>query len=64
MSIMRNSGWKCEDCGGIYNNLDEICFYDVNGNSVNTHEEIDINMMNPDSLAYLLCGVCADERFK
>lgn len=60
---MMDPGWKCEDCGEIYNHTDEICFYDINGNPTSTHEEIDGCINNPDSLAYLLCGICADERF-
>jgi len=51
---------KCKVCGLESNELEEICFYDINGNSHSSEEDIENNLQNPDALAHLFCNQCAD----
>lgn len=52
---------KCMICGFESDYLDDVCYWDINGNSYNTQYEVDNALGNPDSLAYELCMDCADE---
>lgn len=54
---------KCERCGFESGNLDEVCYYDINGYSHSDEQDIENNLQNPDALAHILCQECA-ESFK
>ncbi len=51
---------KCKVCGLISNNLDEVCYYDINGYSYSDEYDIENNLQNPDALAHILCNECAE----
>lgn len=50
----------CEKCGFESSYLDEVCYYDINGYSYSSEYDIELNVQNPDSLAYTLCTECAE----
>lgn len=52
---------KCEVCGFESGNLDEVCYYDINGNNHSDEQEIERYLGNPDALAHTLCQDCAEE---
>ena len=52
---------KCEKCGLESSDLEEVCYYDINGNSHSSEQDIENNLQNPDALAHTLCGECAEE---
>lgn len=52
---------KCEKCGFESDYLDEVCYYDINGYAVSNEYDIERNGQNPDALAHVLCGECADK---
>lgn len=52
---------KCEKCGFESSNLDEVCYYDINGYMHCDEQEIESNLQNPDALAHILCDECAEE---
>ena len=51
---------KCEVCGKESNDLAEVCYYDINGDSHSTEQDIENNLQNPDALAHTLCSECAE----
>lgn len=54
---------KCKLCGLESNDLDEVCYFDINGFSHSTEEDIEKNLHNPDALAHELCNDCAETFF-
>lgn len=56
-------GLQCEGCGMTSTSLEEVCYWDSNGFPISTQEEIDKNADNPDSLTYVLCDECAENKF-
>ena len=51
---------KCEACGKESNDLAEVCYYDINGDSHSSEQDIENNLQNPDALAHILCSECAE----
>ena len=51
---------KCKICGLESNDLNEICYYDINGEPHCTEQDIERNLFNPDALTYELCNECAE----
>ncbi|PLS18958.1 hypothetical protein CVD28_00730 [Bacillus sp. M6-12] len=54
---------KCEVCEMESEYLDEVCYYNILGDSISDELDIERNAQNPDALAHTLCGDCA-ETFK
>ena len=52
---------KCKVCGMESEILDEVCYYDIVGWEFDNEQEIELNLQNPDALAHVLCGECAEE---
>ena len=50
---------KCKVCGEESSSYEEICYYDINGNSHSTEQDIENNLQNPDALVHILCSDCA-----
>lgn len=51
---------KCEVCNFTSSNLEEVCYYDINGNIHCTEYDIENNAQNPDALVHTLCNECVD----
>lgn len=51
---------KCEICEFESDNLEEVSYYDINGNSYSDEQDIERNSQNPDALAHQFCGECAE----
>ena len=52
---------KCKVCGFESDILEEVSYYDISGNSHNDEYDIENNSNNPDALAHILCGKCANK---
>ena len=50
----------CKECKFESNDLDEVCYYDINGDSHSDEQDIERYLNNPDALAHILCPGCAD----
>jgi hypothetical protein len=50
---------KCKTCYFESENLEEICYYDINGFPYSDFLEIERVAQNPDSLAHVLCNECS-----
>ena len=51
---------KCQVCGFESGSLDEVCYYDINGEAHCTEQDVENNLQNPDALAHVLCDECAE----
>lgn len=51
---------KCKVCGLESSYLDEVCFWDINGQAYDDAQDIENNSNNPDALAHVLCNECAE----
>lgn len=51
---------KCKVCKFESSSLEEVSYYDINGNSVTDEREVERNAQNPDALAHELCSDCAE----
>ena len=51
---------QCELCAFESDNLEEVSYYDINGNSYSDEQDIERNAQNPDALAHQFCGKCAE----
>jgi hypothetical protein len=52
---------KCEKCGFESSDLEEVCYYDINGWNHSDEQDIENNGQNPDALAHILCTECAEK---
>lgn len=50
-------------CGFKSSYLDEVTYYDINGNPIYDEIEVERNCHNPDALAHVLCNECAETVF-
>lgn len=51
---------KCKVCNFESSLLDEVTYYDINGNGYFDDFDIERNSQNPDALTHTLCTECVD----
>lgn len=52
---------KCMVCRFESEDLEEVCYYDINGWSHSDEHDIERHAQDPDALANILCTECAEE---